>query len=143
MTRMRTSNSTTNSILTDMMMKIKTMAQIHTRLYESKQFDKINMGGQIRDQVVDLSNIYSRSGADIQSEIEADEIYLPVDQAIPCALIVNEILSNAFKHAFRGKSRACWKYPQNRWMIASGLLSGTTGPESPGTSTCTGQQASA
>jgi len=105
MTRMRTSNSTTNSILTDMMMKIKTMAQIHTRLYESKQFDKINMGGQIRDQVVDLSNIYSRSGADIQSEIEADEIYLPVDQAIPCALIVNEILSNAFKHAFRGKKQ--------------------------------------
>ncbi len=105
MTRMRTSDSTTNSILTDMMMKIKTMAQIHTRLYESKQFDKINMGGQIRDQVVDLSNIYSRSGADIQSEIEADEIYLPVDQAIPCALIVNEILSNAFKHAFRGKKQ--------------------------------------
>ena len=105
MTRMRTSNSTTNSILTDMMMKIKTMAQIHTRLYESKQFDRINMGGQIRDQVVDLSNIYSRSGADIQSEIEADEIYLPVDQAIPCALIVNEILSNAFKHAFRGKTQ--------------------------------------
>ena len=105
MTRMRTSNSTTNSILTDMMMKIKTMAQIHTRLYESKQFDRINMGGQIRDQVVDLSNIYSRSGADIQSEIEADEIYLPVDQAIPCALIVNEILSNAFKHAFRGKKQ--------------------------------------
>jgi len=105
MTRMRTSNSTTNSILTDMMMKIKTMAQIHTRLYESKQFDRINMGGQIRDQVVDLSNIYSRSGADIQNEIEADEIYLPVDQAIPCALIVNEILSNAFKHAFKGKTQ--------------------------------------
>ena len=105
MTRMRTSNSTTNSILTDMMMKIKTMAQIHTRLYESRQFDKINMGGQIRDQVVDLSNIYSHSGADIQSEVEADEIYLPVDQAIPCALIMNEILSNAFKHAFRGKKQ--------------------------------------
>jgi len=63
------------------------------------------MGSQIRDQVVDLTNIYSRSGADIQSEIEADEIYLPVDQAIPCALIVNEILSNAFKHAFRGKNQ--------------------------------------
>ena len=54
MTRMRTPDSTTTSILTDMMMKIKTMAQIHTRLYESKQFDKINMGSQIRDQVTDL-----------------------------------------------------------------------------------------
>jgi PAS domain S-box-containing protein len=103
MTRMRTPDSTTHSILTDMMMKIKTMAQIHTRLYESKQFDKINMGSQIRDQVADLSSIYGRSGAEIQSEIEAQDIYLPVDQAIPCALVVNEILSNAFKHAFKGK----------------------------------------
>jgi len=89
--------------LTDMMMKIKTMAQIHTRLYESKQFDKINMGSQIRDQVADLSSIYGRSGAEILSEIDSEDIYLPVDQAIPCALVVNEILSNAFKHAFKGK----------------------------------------
>ncbi|MGA2160645.1 MAG: PAS domain S-box protein [Methanoregula sp.] len=103
MTRMRTQDSTTNSILTDMMMKIKTMAQIHTRLYESKQFDKINMGSQIRDQVADLSSIYGRSGAEILSEIDSEDIYLPVDQAIPCALVVNEILSNAFKHAFKGK----------------------------------------
>ncbi|MDD1703340.1 MAG: PAS domain S-box protein [Methanoregula sp.] len=103
MTRMRTPDPTTNGILTDMMMKIKTMAQIHTRLYESKQFDKINMGSQIRDQVTDLSTIYGRSGTEIENEIDAEDIYLPVDQAIPCALVVNEILSNAFKHAFPGK----------------------------------------
>ena len=105
MTRMRTPDSTTNSILTDMMMKIKTMAQIHTRLYESKQFDKINMGSQIRDQVTDLSSIYGREGAEIQISIDSEDIYLPVDQAIPCALVVNEVLSNAFKHAFRGKTQ--------------------------------------
>jgi PAS domain S-box-containing protein len=103
MTRMRTPDSSTSGILTDMMMKIKTMAQIHTRLYESKQFDKINMGSQIRDQVTDLSSIYGRSGTEIECGIDAQEIYLPVDQAIPCALVVNEILSNAFKHAFPGR----------------------------------------
>ncbi|AGB03784.1 PAS domain S-box [Methanoregula formicica SMSP] len=103
MTRMRTPDSATHGILTDMMMKIKTMAQIHTRLYESKQFDRINMGSQIRDQVVDLSTIYGRAGAEIEPEIDTQEIYLPVDQAIPCALIVNEVLSNAFKHAFMGR----------------------------------------
>jgi two-component sensor histidine kinase len=105
MTRMRTNDTTTNTILTDMMMKIKTMAQIHTRLYESKQFDRINMGGHIRDQVADLSTIYGRSGPEIACEIEAEDIFLPVDQAIPCALVVNEILSNAFKHAFRGRKQ--------------------------------------
>jgi two-component sensor histidine kinase len=35
--------------------------------------------------------------------MEALEIFLPVDQAIPCALVVNEILSNAYKHAFKGR----------------------------------------
>jgi two-component sensor histidine kinase len=103
MTRMRTQDTATTGILTDMMMKIKTMAQIHTRLYESKQFDKINMGGHIRDQVADLSNIYGRSDPAISSTVDAEDLYLPVDQAIPCALIVNEALSNAFKHAFRGR----------------------------------------
>jgi len=103
MTRMRTQDPATTGVLTDMMMKIKTMAQIHTRLYESKQFDKINMGGHIRDQVADLSNIYGRSGPEISTTVDAEDLYLPVDQAIPCALIVNEALSNAFKHAFRGR----------------------------------------
>lgn len=103
MTRMRTEDRETNSILTDMMMKIKTMAQIHTRLYESRQFGMIDMAAQVRDQVADLSIIYGRSGAEITSEIELQEIHVPVDQAIPFALIVNESLSNAFKHAFRGR----------------------------------------
>jgi len=103
MTRLRTSDPGTNSILTDVMMKIQTMAQIHTRLYESKQFDRINMNGQIRDQIRALSNIYSSSDREITSEIDSQELYLPIDQAIPCALALNEILSNTYKHAFRGR----------------------------------------
>ncbi|MDD1711001.1 MAG: PAS domain S-box protein [Methanoregulaceae archaeon] len=103
MTRMRTKDPETTSILTDMMMKIKTMAQIHTRLYESKQFDRIDMSGYFQDQVTDLSTIYGRSGSDITCTVKAKDLFLPVDQAIPCALVVNEVLSNAFKHAFRGR----------------------------------------
>jgi PAS domain S-box-containing protein len=103
MTRMRTQDETTTGILTDMMLKIQTMAQIHTRLYESKQFGKIGLTGQFRDQVAALSNIYSYKGHEISCEIHAEEIFLPVDQALPCALVMNEILSNSYKHAFKGK----------------------------------------
>jgi PAS domain S-box-containing protein len=103
MTRMRTEDETTTGILTDMMLKIQTMAQIHTRLYESKQFGKIGLTGQFRDQVAALSNIYSHKGHEISCEIHAEEIFLPVDQALPCALVMNEILSNSYKHAFKGK----------------------------------------
>jgi PAS domain S-box-containing protein len=105
MTRMRTEDESTNSILTDLMLKIQTMAQIHTRLYESKQFGRINITGQIRDQVTALSNIYSHKGHEISCEIPSQEVILPVDQALPCALVVNEILSNAYKHAFKGRKK--------------------------------------
>jgi sensor histidine kinase regulating citrate/malate metabolism len=57
MTRLCSGDESTNSILTDMMLKIQTMVQIHTRLYESKQFGKVSLTGQIRDQIDGLSNI--------------------------------------------------------------------------------------
>ncbi len=103
MTTRRTEDPKTAGILTDMMMKIKTMAQIHTRLYESEQIDKINMAVQIQEQMNDLSHIYGSSGPEIACTVEAEDILLAVDQAIPCALVINELLSNAFKHAFRGR----------------------------------------
>lgn len=104
MTRMRTKDKSTYGILTDMMLKIQTMAQIHTRLYESKQFGKIDIADQIRDQVKALSNIYSSKVHEISCEIQSNEVFLPVDLALPCALVVNEILSNAYKHAFTGRN---------------------------------------
>ena len=103
MTRMRTHDEATTGILTDMMMKIQTMAQIHTRLYESKQFDRINFEGQVRDQIAAMTNIYSGQARRITCEIISEPVFLPVDKAIPCALVVNEVLSNSFKHAFKGR----------------------------------------
>jgi len=103
MTRMRISDETTTGILTDMMMKIRTMAQIHNRLYEARQFDRINFTAQVEDQVAAMSSIYAVGSRRISCEIESKPIFLTVDQAIPCALVVNEILSNSFKHAFAGR----------------------------------------
>jgi len=104
LTRMRIPDPVTSAILMDLVLKIRTMAQIHTRLYESKQFDKINIGSHIRDQVTDLSSVYLKSGPEITCTIDAEDIALSVDRAIPLALVINEALSNAFKHAFRGRS---------------------------------------
>jgi PAS domain S-box-containing protein len=104
MTRMRSRDEAVQSILTDVMLKIQTMAQIHTRLFENKQFGNIDLIAQIRDQVTGLSGIYSNKGYEITCHINSGEVFLPVDKAIPCALVVNEILSNAYKHAFKGRT---------------------------------------
>ena len=119
MTRMRSSDESTKSILTDIMLKIQTMAQIHTRLYESKHIGKISITDQCRDQVTALSNIYSHKGHEISCEINPEEVCLPVDQALPCALVVNEILSNAYKHAFKGRKQGkivISAYEENGWI---------------------------
>jgi len=105
MTRMQTTDASANSILTDMMLKIQTMAQIHKRLYDCNQFGKISLTGQIQDQIAGLSAIFSNKEHDIRCEINPEEVFLPVDQALPCALAVNEILSNAYKHAFREREQ--------------------------------------
>ena len=105
MTRKRAEDPATSATLIDMMMKINTMAQIHTRLYESKQFNKIDMNTQIRDQISGLSNIYSNKDCEISTTVKTSSIFLSADQAIPCALMINEILSNAYKHAFKGRKR--------------------------------------
>ncbi|MFA5294446.1 MAG: PAS domain S-box protein [Methanoregulaceae archaeon] len=105
MTKMRTQDPELSSTITDVMLKIQTMAQIHTRLYESRRFDRINMKQQIQDQLAALSAIYSKNNREVANELQCSGIYLPVDQAIPCALILNEILSNSYKHAFRGRTQ--------------------------------------
>jgi two-component sensor histidine kinase len=86
-----------------MMLKIKTMAQIHNKLYESKEFGSINITDQFRDQVIALSDIFANQNQKIIYEMEPGEVMLPVDKALPCALVINEILSNAYKHAFKGR----------------------------------------
>jgi PAS domain S-box-containing protein len=105
MTKMRTRDPELNTTLTDVMLKIQTMALIHTRLYESKRFDMVDMSRQIQDQMASLSTIYSNKNRKVTNELHCSGIYLPVDQAIPCALIFNEILSNSYKHAFRGRTQ--------------------------------------
>ena len=105
MTRSRAHDAPTREVLTDMMLKIRTMAQIHTRLYESHQSGRVNMADQIRDMVAGLSGIYGKSGTEVDCVIEAGDFSLDVDKAVPCALAVNEILSNSFKHAFKGRRK--------------------------------------
>jgi two-component sensor histidine kinase len=51
-----------------------------------------------------LTNIYSSKDCEISTTIKSSSIYLSVDQAIPCALLINEILTNAYKHAFKGRN---------------------------------------
>jgi PAS domain S-box-containing protein len=102
-TKMRTHDPPVIATLTDIMAKVHTMGLIHTRLYESKRFDRVNMKDQINDLVETISGFYDHDHLDIVTKINCTEIYIPVDIAIPCALALNETFSNIHKHAFQGR----------------------------------------
>jgi two-component sensor histidine kinase len=102
MSKRRAGRPETVDLLNEALAKIYTMSLIHSQLYQSDRFDEINMGKNIRDLVNQLSQFYLRD-RNIGLSIQAPDIYLSVTQALPCALVVNELVSNAFKYAFKGK----------------------------------------
>ena len=92
-------------LLADARARIYTMALIHSQLYQSEQLDRIEVGKHIRELVSYLSALYTTRRGLITAVVEPSDVYLSVVQAIPCALALSEVISNAFKHAFKEGER--------------------------------------
>jgi PAS domain S-box-containing protein len=80
--------------------RIKSMALIHQTLYESKDFARVDFGLFLDTLVPTLVSSYAIETSKVTLAIDAAEASLPISAAIPCGLIVNELISNALKHAF-------------------------------------------
>ena len=80
--------------------RIKTMAFIHEQLYRSSDFAKINFAKYINDLLTYLSYSHNLNPQKIKINIEVDDVYLDINTAIPCGLIINELVTNSIKYAF-------------------------------------------
>ena len=85
--------------------RIKSMALIHQTLYESKDFVEVDFRNFLDTMAPTLVSSYGIEPDQVHLHIEADEILLPISAAIPCGLVVNELVSNALKHAFPNRQR--------------------------------------
>jgi two-component sensor histidine kinase len=81
--------------------RVKSMALVHERLYRSENMIEVDFGEYVRTVVVQLARSYGTGH--VNCFVDADDVHLSVDAAIPCGLIVNELVSNALKHAFPGQ----------------------------------------
>lgn len=99
LSRMRIDDPRAVDLITNARSKIQSMAFIHSQLYRSERFDRIEMGQHIRELLRYLTAVYNPEGA-VSCHVGIEEVYLSLTQAIPCALVMNELISNAFKHAF-------------------------------------------
>src|SRR5579883_695329 len=84
--------------------RVKSMALIHERLYRSQDMARVNFAEYVRQLANDLYRTYKMSDAEIRLDLVVDIPALPIDLAIPCGLLLNELMSNCFKHAFRDAS---------------------------------------
>lgn len=90
-----------NKILGNSISRIKSMALIHEKLYRSKSLSHLEFREYVEDLVSSIKKTQDYDDK-IKLHIDCDDIILNVNQAVPCALILNEAISNAIKHAFAG-----------------------------------------
>jgi two-component sensor histidine kinase len=86
--------------LCDSQNRVRSMSLIHEKLYQSHDLARIDLADYIRGLTTHLYHSYGAGAKGIMLEIEAAPVVLNVDTAIPCGLILNELVSNALKHGF-------------------------------------------
>jgi hypothetical protein len=87
-------------IFKDFQSRIKVMALIHQALYNSENLNKIYLSKYIKNLVNNLFIVYSANSKQIKLQLNIEDIEFSLDKAIPCGLIINELVSNSLKHAF-------------------------------------------
>ncbi|MCK5573592.1 MAG: PAS domain S-box protein, partial [Bacteroidetes bacterium] len=80
--------------------RVRSMALIHEKLYGTSNLAEISFGEYVRDLATQLFRSYGASAAGISLEVEANNVLLGIDHAIPCGIIINELVSNSLKYAF-------------------------------------------
>jgi PAS domain S-box-containing protein len=80
--------------------RIRSMALIHESLYQSKDLSRINFADYIKRLTTHLFSMYRFGAERVQLKVDVGEVFLDINRAIPCGLIVNELVSNSLKHAF-------------------------------------------
>ena len=83
--------------------RVRSMSLVHEHLYADSNLSEIDLGRYLPNLISRLTELYQARNLDV--DVKADEISLGLDQAVPCGLLVTELVSNAIRHAFRGRDR--------------------------------------
>jgi len=90
------------TIFDETQLRIRSMALVHEKLYQAKNLTRINFGDYVRTLGELLFKSFAVTVDAVVLDVAGTDLFLDIDTAVPCGLIVNEVLSNALKHAFPG-----------------------------------------
>jgi PAS domain S-box-containing protein len=88
--------------LTESQARVRSMALIHEQLYQSQDLAHIDFSQYVRDLAAHLFRTYVTQGPNVRLIVDVRNVFLDADHAIACGMIINELVSNALKHAFAG-----------------------------------------
>ena len=80
--------------------RIRSMALIHEKLYQSQDLSRIDFGDYVQNLIAILFRSYGAAAAGVAVKVDVGDVFLSAETAVPCGLILNELFSNAIKHAF-------------------------------------------
>ncbi|PAU93484.1 hypothetical protein CK503_12190 [Aliifodinibius salipaludis] len=96
-----TDSDEAKNVLQDSQTRIRSMALIHEKLYQTKSLSDIALDTYIRELVEAIHGTFTEYDDTVDLKFKLDEIELDIDRVIPCGLLINELVVNAFKHAFK------------------------------------------
>ena len=96
----RLSDPQTKAALEDSCNRVSSMALVHENLYRANDFSGIDFGGYVQQLAGDLLANYESLASNMMLNFETNPVFLSLDQAIPCGLLLNELITNALKHGF-------------------------------------------
>ena len=96
----QTTDQKTRDALRESQNRVRSMALIHEKLYQSSDLAQIDLASYLKGMVNFLAQSYRNSSSKVLIKTTAQNIYLDIDNAISCGLIVNELVSNSLKYAF-------------------------------------------
>lgn len=89
-------------VLKNMQGRIRSMALLHQSLYRSGIFASADLGAYLQELASQAFRAQANGGSAIRLKLDLERVMVTMDQAAPCGLLVNELMSNCFKHAFPG-----------------------------------------
>ncbi len=94
-------NEIVSTAFDDMIGRIESMSLVHEKLYQSENLSVIKLDEYIEELIPLLVSTDSMWDPEIQMELDLESVSVDIDKAIPCGLIINELISNTYKHAFK------------------------------------------
>lgn len=101
------------SALRQSQFRVRSIALVHEKLYQSENLSYIKFDQYIRDLLQAVSSTYISEDSNIEIETELEDVVLNINQAIPCSLLLNELIMNAFKHAFEDQEEGTIRVSMN------------------------------